>query len=108
MTEIDSLGLALSGAIVALPATDTPERVNAWMRDTFERVVVDMATPGTRGVTTNVTISPEWRNGLQATVADNDTTGDNARPTRRAQVVQRRVERVFYYCTYTHRGTLWT
>jgi DNA invertase Pin-like site-specific DNA recombinase len=42
------------------PATDTPERVNAWMRDTFERIVVDMATPGRRGVTTEVAVRPEW------------------------------------------------
>ncbi len=42
-----------------------PEKVNAWMRDTFERVVVDMSTPGKRGVTTDVAITPEWRNGLR-------------------------------------------
>jgi len=46
-----------------------PEKVNAWMRDTFERVVVDMATPGKRGVTTDVAIKPEWRNGLRQTDA---------------------------------------
>ena len=43
------------------PATDSPERVNSWMRDTFNRVVVDMATPGKRGVATDVAITPEWR-----------------------------------------------
>lgn len=42
------------------PATDAPERVNAWMRDTFDRIVVDMATPGRRGVTTEVAVRPEW------------------------------------------------
>ncbi len=42
------------------PANDSPERVNAWMRDTFERIVVDMATPGRRGVTTEVAVRPEW------------------------------------------------
>lgn len=42
-----------------------PEKVNAWMRDTFERIVVDMATPGKRGVSTEVAVTPEWRNGLR-------------------------------------------
>ncbi len=42
------------------PVNDSPERVNAWMRDTFERIVVDMATPGRRGVTTEVAVRPEW------------------------------------------------
>ena len=38
-----------------------PERVNAWMRDTFERIVVNMAAPGRRGVSTDVAITPQWR-----------------------------------------------
>jgi DNA invertase Pin-like site-specific DNA recombinase len=42
------------------PAADSPESVNAWMRDTFDRIVVDMATPGKRGVTTEIAITPEW------------------------------------------------
>lgn len=42
------------------PATDSPERVNAWMRDTFERIVVDMATPGKRGVATDIAVRPVW------------------------------------------------
>lgn len=47
-----------------------PEKVNAWMRDTFERIVVDMTTPGKRGVSTDVAITPEWLNGLRADVGD--------------------------------------
>lgn len=49
--------------------TGDPAKVNAWMRDTFERIVVDMATPGKRGVSTDVAITPEWLNGLRAEVA---------------------------------------
>lgn len=42
------------------PHTDSPERVNGWMRDTFSRIVVDMTQPGKRGVTTDIGITPEW------------------------------------------------
>lgn len=54
------------------PATDSPERVNAWMRDTFDRVVVDMATPGKRGVTTPVAVRPEWLDPSMRVEGDND------------------------------------
>jgi DNA invertase Pin-like site-specific DNA recombinase len=52
------------------PKADAPERVNAWMRDTFERIIVDMETPGRRGISTDIAVRPEWRNGLRGEVED--------------------------------------
>lgn len=57
-------------------ASDSPERVNSWMRDTFARVVVNMATSGKRGVPTDIEVEPEWLDP-SLRVDSTDETGDD-------------------------------